>query len=84
MTTKPTLTTEDRSIALVPTVDHLRDGIYSVACQSLDGWFYLVWPRTSTQPARCQCEHSRRHPGERCKHIWAVRKKLEQDRKPAF
>lgn len=84
MTTTPKLTTEEKGLALIGTAEHLGDNVYAVGCQSLTGWFYLVWPKTQTQPAQCQCEHSRRNPGARCKHIWAVRHSLLQSRTPKF
>lgn len=67
---------------LLPTVRPEGDGVYSVESLSLDGWRYLVSPKTPTSHASCQCDdYKHRAPkatgAYRCIHILAVRAHLK-------
>jgi hypothetical protein len=79
----------EKVTALLPTVRPEGDGAYSVESLSLDGWRYLVTPKSPTAPASCQCDdYKHRAPKSatayRCIHILAVRAyfKAQQEAKP--
>ena len=48
-------------------VEKVDERTYRVASQTGDGSTYTV------VPGGCTCVDSQRHPGQRCKHAWAVR-----------